>query len=272
MTAPVVFLDIETLPAYDSPEWRAHAETLPAVAAATDRVTRASAALVALIDAGPKRPAANLTDPAKIAAALEKRTQEHAADLVAAREALTDAVDAVAPAMEAALRATSLDPLWGRVCCVGLAVDDGEPMVLAADTEAGTLLAVQVWLAEVASQRRGPIVYVMHNGRGFDVPFLRVRSIVHNLPALARAFGAWRGKPWESPLVDTMELWPSTGRGAFTRLQAIRRALGLPVQVGIDGSQVAAAWHDGRRDEVIRHCREDVAGLREVYYRIRDVL
>jgi DNA polymerase elongation subunit (family B) len=153
---------------------------------------------------------------------------------------------------------------------VGVAVDHLDPQVYASDTDDER--EVLAALDNLIGGERG-VRIVGHNVAGFDIPFLRVRALRHRLPRLAAAFGRWTGKPWDARCVDTMALWPSTGRGqTFVKLQHIRRALGLPVQVGIDGSEVAAAWYDGRRDEVIRHCRLDVADVREVYGLMRDLL
>ena len=84
----------------------------------------------------------------------------------------------------------------------------------------------------------------------------------------------WRpgAKPWDQPVEDTMDLWPVVGyagrpteavptvRGHTGRsLPTLCRLLGIPTEANpIDGSEVAAAWYDGRRADVAITGQADV--------------
>jgi hypothetical protein len=160
---------------------------------------------------------------------------------------------------------TPLDPMLGRVVCIGVAgIADGDvPEVLTGD-EADLL-------AGLGDALRGlRITLVGHNVRGFDVPFLAVRARCHRMHGLARDLAA-------ATLIDTRDLWPRvehygappvpTVRGVNgASLPSICRALGLahPGDT-ITGADVATAWEAGDRASVIDHCRADVERVRDVY-------
>lgn len=248
-----LYLDIETLPVpADDPAWVEYVDTVPAVAAAI-------AALAELRDA-PVLPAGNLTNPDKIAASIAERTAKRADDIAAAERAIVDA-------RESARLATSLDPLWGRVACVGVALGaDDDPCVLdgAPGSMFGTRAAESALLVQVAHVLRDERPWTIYgwNVQGFDLPFLRARAIITGCVELRDALPSVLAKPWEQPVRDLMLLWPSTGHGgrSYTRQTHAARALGLPRQA-FDGRDVAPAFERGDFAAIVEHCLADVAEL-----------
>ena len=243
MTARI-FLDIETIPAEpDDPAWLAYAAALEADLRTTE-------------------PPKSMSKPETIA----KWREEHEASIPAT--------------IEAHRLRTGLDPALGRIAVLCYARADRPVQALRCDDPSDEGEALDR-LGELLAVHRGYQI-VGHNVKGFDAPFLAVRSYAHDLGHVARM--VWRpgAKPWEQPVVDTMDLWPVVGyagrpseavptvRGHTGRsLPTLCRLLGIPTDANpIDGSEVAAAWHDGRRAEVVRHCVEDVEQVREVYRRI----
>ena len=172
---------------------------------------------------------------------------------------------AVPPDEAEILRArTPLDPMLGRVVCIGVAGLMDSVEILAANDEGAML-------TELGDVLRGlRITLVGHNVRGFDVPFLTVRARCHRMHGLARDLAA-------APLIDTLDLWPRVehygappvpvSRGINgASLPSICRALGIPHPGDtITGADVASAWEAGDRQAVIDHCRADVERVRDVY-------
>ncbi len=159
---------------------------------------------------------------------------------------------------------TPLDPMLGRVVCIGIAGLTGPVEVLHSVDEDLPLGGLADILAVQPSRLVG------HNVRGFDVPFLGVRARCHRMHGLARDLAA-------ATLIDTRDLWPRvehygappvpTVRGITgASLPSICRALGLahPGDT-ITGADVATAWEAGDRASVIDHCRADVERVRDVY-------
>jgi predicted PolB exonuclease-like 3'-5' exonuclease len=234
MTARI-FLDIETIPAEpDDPAWLAYAAELE----------------VKLRNA---KPPANY----KSADAIGKWQAEHEAG--------------IPKAIEVARVDSGLEPALGRIAVLCYAVDDSPVQALRCDDPSDEADAL-ARLGEVLAVHRG-YQLVGHNAKGFDAPFLAVRAYRHDLGHVARM--VWRpgAKPWEQPVVGyagrPSEAVPTVRGHTGRSLPTLCRLLGIPTDANpIDGSEVAAAWHDGRRAEVVRHCVEDVEQVREVYRRI----
>lgn len=177
----------------------------------------------------------------------------------------------------------ALLPMFGSVLSIGWAWDDlavsaiiGDPM--GPDAEGDLLRQFLRVLAEAhraAMERKSLWWLVGHNIEGFDVPYLKVRALKHGLPALCRALGPARQKPWEPRVIDTMQLWPG-GRERIpgvSGLQSIAAFLGLPTQDGgIMGGGIADAYRAGDRDAIIHHQISDINVLRGVYGRLVETM
>jgi 3'-5' exonuclease len=282
-----LFLDIETIPS-QSPEVRAEIEAKHAV----------SDVLLEI------RPAANLTDPAKIAADILKRTDKAKADLAAAKVAGTAAA-------EAEWRDTSLNGGKGHVFSVAWAWDDkpvqsfnmawptiinddnmndqdeidaiAHQLVLASEaTMLGDFFAAinrfeepkaasEIWsMADgerISELLKKPVIVprvIAHHAQ-FDIRFLWQRGVVHGI----RPPWWWpiEAKPWDRDrLFDTMTAW--AGIGNRVGLDKLCRLLGIDGKDGIDGSKVWDAVRDGRSSDVVDYNRDDVERLRACFRRL----
>lgn len=158
-------------------------------------------------------------------------------------------------------RDTSFDPLRGRLACVGLAINDMDPLCWAHPDPAELLEKVR---SEVGLYVDGSEpVFVGHNVRTFDIPFLRKLAFRFH-PLLARALPSTR---WSKAIHDTMEMWAGTDYQDKTSLGDIAEFLGLGSKTpGIDGSMVADLWRspDGAV-QVMEYCRQDVNLTRRIH-------
>ena len=171
-----------------------------------------------------------------------------------------------------AVAKTSFDGMYGRIACICAAVDDGDPVALFDEDEAMMLLKFNRLLFDAAKieahklDLSAPIQFCGHNIAGFDLPFLKHRSIINQVephPALLKAMNA---KQWDPCIADTMLMW-SADREKRASMDKLCRAFGIAGKGDFDGSMVAATWPtDPVR--VIDYCCDDVRRTREIYKRI----
>lgn len=173
-------------------------------------------------------------------------------------------------AAEEAVRKTSLDGTFGRICVIGWAIDDGQAMYLADEQDEGALLKEFHAVLQHALRRADDYVVriVGHNVASFDLRFFMQRSMIHGIQphvALARAAKA---KPWESQVVfDTMVQW--AGVGGRVKLDTLCQAFGITSPKGeLDGSKVWDWVQAGRIKEVGEYCIKDVEATRAVFKRM----
>lgn len=163
--------------------------------------------------------------------------------------------------IEEAMSKTGLDGGFGKVLCIGWAIDDGPVRVAHEEEERLLLQKVLADWAEILD--RIPTV-VGHNIAGFDLRFLWQRCVVNEvfpqglLPAM-------QAKPWDKNLHDTMLMWHPQNKVSLTKLCKI---LGVRKDDQVDGSQVGALFKAGELDKIIAHCKSDVEAVRECHRRL----
>lgn len=108
-----------------------------------------------------------------------------------------------------------------------------------------------------------------HNGKEFDFPYICRRLIINNLP-MPKLLQVMGRKPWETPLLDTMEMWKFGDFKAYTSLELMAACLGVSTSKDdIDGSQVGKVYFEtGDVERIASYCRKDVVVLAQVYMRL----
>ena len=108
-----------------------------------------------------------------------------------------------------------------------------------------------------------------HNGKEFDFPFLGRRYVVRGLkiPYVLQVQGK---KPWETPFVDTMELWKFGDYKSYTSLDLLAGILDIPSpKDDMDGSQVRAVfWEEKDLERIKIYCEKDVVTTAQVVLRM----
>jgi 3'-5' exonuclease len=156
-------------------------------------------------------------------------------------------------------RKTSFDGSYGRILCIGYAVDDDEVDVLHNEGNEKETLR-QFWeLAKSAD------LFIGHNVMDFDLRFIYQRSIVNNIvPSVDLNFARYRNYP----IYDTMKEWAKWSMNSIG-LEHLALALGIPTpKDGIDGSQVWDFYQKGKVQEILDYCKRDVETTRAVYKRM----
>lgn len=158
-------------------------------------------------------------------------------------------------AVAEAVHKTGLSGAFGRVCVIAFAFDDGKTFAVHGDDES----AVVGGFAAALTEKKHRVVG--HNVQ-FDIRFIWQRAMILGLD-----LPSWwpvRAKPWDSAsLYDTMTEF--AGVGQRISLDKLCKAFGLEGKGDIDGSKVAQAWADGRKQEVIDYCAQDVERVRKLY-------
>lgn len=154
---------------------------------------------------------------------------------------------------------TSFDGAFGRILCIGYALNDNPTEVLYNENSEKETLR-QFW--ELASRAD---LFIGHNVMDFDLRFIYQRSIVNGVvPTKEISFARYRNYP----IFDTMKEWVKWSFGTVG-LESLALALGIPSpKEGIDGSQVYEFYQKGKVSEILEYCKRDVETTREVYKRI----
>jgi len=172
-------------------------------------------------------------------------------------------------AAQAEIAKTALSGTFGRICCIGIAIDDDErPRSFHGLDEPVLLANFSAWLNSEVPPGKYDSLIVGHNVLAFDLRFLVQRYMVNGIRppfAIARAAQA---KPWDTNIVYcTMTQW--AGVGNRISLDKLCKALGVATPKGeIDGSKVWDYVKAGKLDEVADYCRKDVEATRQVYKRM----
>lgn len=100
---------------------------------------------------------------------------------------------------------------------------------------------------------------VTFNGRGFDVPVLAMTAMRHRQFDGSGLATAWRANRFGSDHLDVADLVGNYGGARGASLEALCKALGIPVKLDAHGSEVGAMIEAGRMADVIAYCEQDVA-------------
>jgi DNA polymerase elongation subunit (family B) len=115
-----------------------------------------------------------------------------------------------------------------------------------------------------------PVRLCAHNGKEFDFPYLCRRMLIHgmNLPQALNISGR---KPWETPHLDTMEMWKFGDYKHFTSLDLLAALFHIPSSKSdMDGSQVNAVYYQNNELEKIKnYCVSDVVVLTQLFLKLK---
>ncbi len=179
----------------------------------------------------------------------------------------------------------SLSPYFGKV--VSLAIGDGEAALeeqqvtvfIVPPDDMEVPKEVPPWVRLVTEKELlhafwalagHASVVVTYNGRGFDVPFLIGRSLIHDIPVRV---DLQSNRFSLRPHLDLYQaMGGRNGRGPAS-LDVICWALGMPSPKEVmDGSMVATAFAKGDVMTIAEYNAGDVRATSQVYQRVRDGL
>jgi predicted PolB exonuclease-like 3'-5' exonuclease len=117
---------------------------------------------------------------------------------------------------------------------------------------------------------------VSWNGGGFDLPVLNHRALIHGITAAKFwdwgdddrdfKFNSYLGR-YHTRHLDLMDVLAMYQPRASAGLDAMARLSGFPGKLGMDGSEVHAAFQAGKLNDIRRYCETDVMNTYLVYLR-----
>ncbi len=159
--------------------------------------------------------------------------------------------------------ALALDPAKADEEEVSEQLESGAVMVLSNER---TML-VNFWKM---LQRYRNAHLISFNGRGFDAPYMMLRSALHKVrPSRNLMDGTkWR-YPLHTDLADELSYFSFQSSGPQRRFNFdfYARSFGItsPKAEGVDGSMVSHMYREGRLREIAEYCMRDVRATWELY-------
>ena len=148
---------------------------------------------------------------------------------------------------------SSFDGTFSRIVCIGMimltdSMDAQGAVAWHGANEKGLLQQFWTRLGQLR-----PSLYITHNGLGFDLPFIKKRSIVHQVkPSVEISLAKFRTEP----VYDTMAVWSNWEQRGWVKLDVLARALNVETKSG-SGRQVAEMWARGQGKDIADYCLQD---------------
>jgi hypothetical protein len=154
-------------------------------------------------------------------------------------------------------------PLYHRVVAVGLAAWSPTSDRQKVEAKAGgDEVALLTWFLEALASRP---TLVSFNGRGFDLPVVMHRALIHRLPS-ATLYGLPGSKAWDKygyrydgPHLDVADVLTNYGGGMSAGLHELAIACDLPGKSGVSGEDVEALFEAGDWPALEQYVGSDAA-------------
>ncbi|MBX9784374.1 MAG: ribonuclease H-like domain-containing protein [Chitinophagaceae bacterium] len=107
-----------------------------------------------------------------------------------------------------------------------------------------------------------------HNIKEFDIPYISRRLLINQMPL--PGFMQFSGrKPWETNLIDTMQLWKFGDYKNYTSLKLLATCLGIETpKDDIDGSKVKEVYYAEKNIErITTYCQKVVVTVAQIILR-----
>lgn len=174
-------------------------------------------------------------------------------------------------AVEEAVNRTSFDGGYGKIICIGYAVNDNPAGVIVVRRDYDEASLIADWFESLddnwQTQGSPSLTFVGHN-IPWDLRMLYQRAVVHGIQPPAVLLKAMRAKPWDDCIADTMLLWDPS-REKKISLDKLCKVLGITSPKGeVNGSMVAQLYRDGQIEKIAEYCKRDVMAVRECYKRL----
>ena len=165
---------------------------------------------------------------------------------------------------------------FGKIICISagyISKKEGRRVFrvksFAGDDEKALLTEFAKTLVQFFNAKRNSYLCA-HNGKEFDFPYIARRMLINGVK-LPSALNVHGQKPWETPFLDTMELWKFGDYKHFTSLNLIALLFGIPTpKDDIDGSQVADVYYKEKNlPRIVEYCEKDVLTVARIFLKLR---
>jgi predicted PolB exonuclease-like 3'-5' exonuclease len=159
-------------------------------------------------------------------------------------------------------KARALDSMQGEILCIGYAIDDGEPRCI---RDGGEYDILAHFYESVMDEYVGSHTFIGWNIGSFDIVWLWRKAVKYDLRGLRNLFNRDR---YRGNCVDLMQIWASDYKN-YNKMDDVAKFLGLPGKPeGMDGSKIYDLYLEGRMDDIVDYCLNDVSTVRDIYRRI----
>lgn len=158
------------------------------------------------------------------------------------------------------IHATGMQAAYGSVACIAWANKDQTYCTNQAMNEVENIK----WFYDQVSEFD---IFSGHNIAGFDLKFLKQRSMILGIKPPKNILRAMNAKPWDDCIKDIMLMWDSD-KNKMASLDMMCWWFGVKHGMpDMDGSMVAETWPVDPQ-KVIDYCICDVKAEREIYYKM----
>lgn len=156
---------------------------------------------------------------------------------------------------------TALNGAYGRIACIAWRDDNGTVFNTLKHLSESEIIKV------FYDQILGAKEFCGHNIAGFDLPFLKHRSMILGIKPSSGILHAMNAKPWDDCIKDTMLMW-SSDKNKMIKLETLLWLFDIKHEFhDFDGSMVAETWPVDPQ-KVIDYCVADVKAEYELYNRM----
>ena len=148
---------------------------------------------------------------------------------------------------------SAFDGTYSRIVCIGLVLltDSLDPQGAIAWYGSNERELLRLFWEKIGHVR--PSLYITHNGLGFDLPFIKKRSMIHQVkPTVEISLAKFRTEP----IYDTLAVWSNWESRGWVKLDVLARALNVETKSG-SGKQVGEMWEKGQGKEIAEYCLQD---------------
>ncbi len=169
-----------------------------------------------------------------------------------------------AQAVQDALAKTSFDGAMCHIVCIGVQVDDDEPVTFYATKHGDERKMLIEFFKFIHALGDYAHQFIGHNALQFDLKLIRHRAIILGVNP-SPVFARLEGDKWGDRIFDTMLRWDAKN---FIGLNKLCLALGIEGKGDFSGKDVYKAWQDGEETKLREYCADDVKKTRVVYKRM----
>lgn len=125
-------------------------------------------------------------------------------------------------------------------------------------------------VGQFAHASKQKVWFAGHNIREFDLPYLCRRMLMNEMP-----LPAWLDfqamKPWDVPVVDTLQLWKFGDYKHYTSLALLAACMGIDSpKTDMDGSMVGEVyWEQHDLERIADYCQQDVITVAQLLQRLQ---
>jgi uncharacterized protein YprB with RNaseH-like and TPR domain len=141
------------------------------------------------------------------------------------------------------------------------------------DNEKDILIEFADWINKFQKKWDGNMLLCGHNIKEFDIPYICRRYLANGLvSAFPNYLQRLRDlKPWDSPLLDTMDIWRFGDYKNFISLKLLAHILQVPSPKNdISGADVANVYYEDKDiSRIKKYCARDVLTLAQILLKVK---